>query len=218
MYTRISNLTRLKYVLIAILLFCIGLVLMLTFFLIVTILFALAVWAWAGIFLYLAAIGRPYSDFAATLKWHRSWEEGITTRSAWMRIILHVDLDAFFPSVEVREHPELKGKPVVVGADPKEGKGRGVVSSASYEARKFGSDQPCQYPGQFCREGLNLSICIWHIHCRTHLRRFQWFEEWNQLRWLPWYGTMLWISATISSKVSALRAPLLTKLIWSITS
>ena len=55
-----------------------------------------------------------------------------------MRVILHVDLDAFFPSVEVREHPELKDKPVVVGADPKEGKGRGVVSSASYEARKFG--------------------------------------------------------------------------------
>jgi nucleotidyltransferase/DNA polymerase involved in DNA repair len=55
-----------------------------------------------------------------------------------MRVILHVDLDAFFPSVEVREHPEFKGKPVVVGADPKEGKGRGVVSSASYEARKFG--------------------------------------------------------------------------------
>src|SRR5512136_2822039 len=55
-----------------------------------------------------------------------------------MRVILHVDVDAFFPSVEVREHPEFKGKPVVVGADPKEGKGRGVVSSASYEARKFG--------------------------------------------------------------------------------
>jgi len=55
-----------------------------------------------------------------------------------MRIIMHVDLDAFFPSVEVRANPELKGKPVVVGADPKEGKGRGVVSSSSYEARKYG--------------------------------------------------------------------------------
>jgi DNA polymerase IV (DinB-like DNA polymerase) len=55
-----------------------------------------------------------------------------------MRVILHVDLDSFFPSVEVRENPELKDKPVVVGADPKSGKGRGVVSSASYEARKFG--------------------------------------------------------------------------------
>ncbi|OPY50062.1 MAG: DNA polymerase IV [Methanosaeta sp. PtaU1.Bin060] len=55
-----------------------------------------------------------------------------------MRIILHVDLDAFFPSVEAREHPELKGKAIVVGADPKEGRGRGVVSSASYEARRHG--------------------------------------------------------------------------------
>jgi len=70
MYKNIGNLTRLYYVVIAILLFCVGLVLMMTFFLMITIPFALAAWAWAGIFLYLAAIGRPYSDFAATLRWH----------------------------------------------------------------------------------------------------------------------------------------------------
>ncbi len=54
------------------------------------------------------------------------------------RYILHVDMDAFFASVEQREHPEFRGKPVIVGADPKGGKGRGVVSTCSYEAREYG--------------------------------------------------------------------------------
>jgi len=55
-----------------------------------------------------------------------------------MRIILHVDMDSFFSSIEVRENPEYAGKPVIVGADPKGGKGRGVVSTCSYEARRHG--------------------------------------------------------------------------------
>lgn len=54
------------------------------------------------------------------------------------RIILHVDLDAFYASAEQSVNPSLKGKPLIVGADPKEGKGRGVVLTASYEARKYG--------------------------------------------------------------------------------
>lgn len=54
------------------------------------------------------------------------------------RYIVHVDMDAFFASVEQRDNPSYRGKPVIVGADPKEGKGRGVVAACSYEARTFG--------------------------------------------------------------------------------
>jgi DNA polymerase IV (DinB-like DNA polymerase) len=54
------------------------------------------------------------------------------------RTILLVDMDSFFSSIEMVEHPELVGLSVVVGADPKEGTGRGVVSTCSYEAREYG--------------------------------------------------------------------------------
>ena len=70
------------------------------------------------------------------------------------RIIGHVDMDAFFASVEERDKPYLKGLPVIVGADPKEGAGRGVVSTANYEARKLGigSALPIRTAWQLCEE------------------------------------------------------------------
>jgi len=55
-----------------------------------------------------------------------------------MRIVVHVDMDAFYAAVEERYNPAFRGLPVVVGADPKEGKGRGVVTTANYKARTFG--------------------------------------------------------------------------------
>jgi DNA polymerase IV (DinB-like DNA polymerase) len=55
-----------------------------------------------------------------------------------MRIIVHVDMDAFYAAVEEHYNPALRDLPVAVGADPKEGKGRGVVTTANYMARRFG--------------------------------------------------------------------------------
>ena len=72
--------------------------------------------------------------------------------SAALRI-LHVDMDAFFASVEQRDRPELRGKPVIVGAGPHE---RGVVSTCSYEARKFGvhSAMPSREAYRLCPQGV----------------------------------------------------------------
>ena len=69
------------------------------------------------------------------------------------RRIMHIDLDAFFVSVEQREKPELKGKPVVVGGNPK---GRGVVASASYEARAFGlhAGMPLATASRLCPQAI----------------------------------------------------------------
>ena len=76
------------------------------------------------------------------------------------RIIFHVDMDQFFAAVEEREHPEIRGKPVVVGADPKEGTGRGVVSTSNYEARKYDvtSGIPIARAWRLCPDAVYLPV------------------------------------------------------------
>ena len=73
------------------------------------------------------------------------------------RTILHVDVDAFFAAVEQRDRPELRGRPVIVGGDPR---GRGVVSAASYEARQFGvhSAMSLAEAARRCPDGVFLPV------------------------------------------------------------
>ena len=73
----------------------------------------------------------------------------------WPRKFIHLDMDAFFAAVEQRDDPRLRGKPVIVGGDPKS---RGVVSTCSYEARKFGvhSAMPAARAKRLCPQGVFL--------------------------------------------------------------
>jgi nucleotidyltransferase/DNA polymerase involved in DNA repair len=73
-----------------------------------------------------------------------------------VRWVFYVDLDAYYVSCERRERPELEGRPVIVGPDPKNGPSRGVVLSASYEARANGvhSAMPVARAGQLCPEAI----------------------------------------------------------------
>lgn len=74
------------------------------------------------------------------------------------RLVAHVDMDCFFAAVEVLDNPSLAGRPVIVGADPEGGRGRGVVAAASYQARGYGihSAMPISLAYRLCPQGVYL--------------------------------------------------------------
>lgn len=86
----------------------------------------------------------------------------------WKHVIAHVDLDAFFASVHIKHNPFLKGYPVIIGSDPQRGKGRGVVSTCSYPARKFGlhSGMPISTAYRKCPNGIY--ICCREISFKNY--------------------------------------------------
>jgi len=81
-----------------------------------------------------------------------------------IKTIAHVDMDAFFAAIEERDNPSLKGKPIIIGSDPKGGKGRGVVSTCSYEARKYGihSAMPISKAYRLCPHGVFIKGSMRH--------------------------------------------------------
>ena len=98
------------------------------------------------------------------------------------RSILHIDMDAFYASIEQRDNSSYRGKPVVVGADPRGGKGRGVVSAASYEARVFGirSAMPIRQAYRRCPSAIFLPVRM-ERYVNVSARIFEIFSRYTNL-------------------------------------
>ena len=92
------------------------------------------------------------------------------------RIIIHVDMDAFYASVEIRDNPDLKGKPVIIGALPDQ---RGVVATCSYEARRYG-----------VRSGMNIkeaySLCPDGVYMHPDFNKYREVSEQLHGIWDPY--------------------------------
>ena len=96
-----------------------------------------------------------------------------------VRKIVHIDMDAFYASIEQRDNPQLRGKPVIVGGMPGS---RGVVSTASYEARKFGihSAMPSGTAMNLCPQGIFLPVRM-DVYCAESERIRRIFLEYTDL-------------------------------------
>jgi DNA polymerase IV (DinB-like DNA polymerase) len=105
-----------------------------------------------------------------------------------MRIIAHLDMDAFFASVEERDNPRLAGRPIVVGSDPEDGNGRGVVSTANYAARAYGirSALPISTAWKFSeaarKKGLPPAVFL-----EVNMKKFA--RMWQRIRYLPVFAS-----------------------------
>lgn len=96
-----------------------------------------------------------------------------------VRKIIHIDMDAFYAAVEQKDNPALKGRPVIVGGDPRK---RGVVSAASYEARAYGvhSAMPISQAQKLCPQGIFLPVRMPRYQ-EVSRQIFKIFEEYTPL-------------------------------------
>jgi DNA polymerase-4 len=132
------------------------------------------------------------------------------------RTIFHLDMDAFYAAIEQRDNPNLRGKPVIVGAPPSR---RGVVCAASYEARKFGvrSAMPSATAGRLCPDGIFISPRMDAYRAESHqimdivartgaaIEQVSIDEAYIQLADMPDLSTALPVAKELKAQIKAER-------------